>query len=91
MSFDVDQFEVFPDRLHLRRDVPAKNMRRFYLMTVQRDLFGGASLIREWGRVGSPGKVQVEHHPDEGRAVDALADITQRKRKRGYRFVPGGF
>jgi predicted DNA-binding WGR domain protein len=41
-------------------------------MTVQRDLFGGASLIREWGRVGSPGKVRIEHHPDEGHALNAL-------------------
>lgn len=84
MDFDVDQFEVFPDRLHLRREVPAKNMRRFYLMTVQRDLFGGASLIREWGRVGSPGKVRIEHHPDEGHALNALAHLMVAKRKRGY-------
>lgn len=78
------QLEVFPDRMHLRREDPSKNMRRYYLMTVQRDLFGGASLIREWGRLGSPGKVQVEHHPDEGRAVNALADLATAKRKRGY-------
>jgi predicted DNA-binding WGR domain protein len=84
MSEDHTQFEVFPDRLHLRRVDPAKSMRRFYLMTVQRDLFGGASLIREWGRVGSPGKVRVDHHPDEGHAVNALADLMGAKRKRGY-------
>lgn len=83
-SHTPDQLEVFPDRMHLRREEPSKNMRRFYLMTVQRDLFGGASLIREWGRLGSPGRVQVEHHPDEGHAVDALADIATAKRKRGY-------
>jgi len=53
-------------------------------MTVQRDLFGGATLIREWGRIGSPGKLQIEHHPDEGRAVNALAEIMAAKRKRGY-------
>jgi predicted DNA-binding WGR domain protein len=84
MSEDHRQFEVFPDRLHLRRVDPAKSMRRFYLMTVQRDLFGGASLIREWGRLGSPGKVRVDHHPDEGHAVNALADLMAAKRKRGY-------
>jgi predicted DNA-binding WGR domain protein len=80
------QFEVFPDRLHLRREKPSKNLRRFYLMTVPRDLFGGASLIREWGRIGSPCKLQIEHHPDEGRAVNALAEIMAAKRKRGYEF-----
>lgn len=84
MTKDPTQLEVFPDRLHLRREDPAQNMRRFYLMTVQRDLFGGATLIREWGRVGSAGRVHVEHHLDEGQAVDALAGIATAKRKRGY-------
>jgi predicted DNA-binding WGR domain protein len=84
MTDEYAQLEVFPDRLHLRREEPSKNLRRFYLMTVQRDLFGGATLIREWGRIGSPGKLQIEHHPDEGRAVNALAEIMAAKRKRGY-------
>ena len=90
MGEDHTQFEVFPDRLYLRRVDPAKNMRRFYLMTVQRDLFGGASLVREWGRVGSSGHLRVDHHEDEGQAVDALADIAKQKSKRGYRITKGG-
>jgi predicted DNA-binding WGR domain protein len=36
---------------------------------------------REWGRLG---KLRVNHHPDEDRAVDALADLVDVKRKRGY-------
>ena len=79
-----DQLDIFPDKVLLRREDRSKNMRRFYLMTVQRDLFGGASLIREWGRVGSPGKLRVEHHRDEGHAVNALAALAKQKRKRGY-------
>ena len=51
---------------------------------VQPDLFGGASLIREWGRIGQAGQVRVDPHPDEGCAVDALAGLAQAKRKRGY-------
>lgn len=46
------QFEIFPTDLHLSRVNPALNMNRFYRMTVQRDLFGRASLIRIWGRIG---------------------------------------
>jgi predicted DNA-binding WGR domain protein len=86
MSEDHTQFEVFPDRLYLRRVDPAKSMRRFYLMTVQRDLFGGAQLVREWGRIGSSGKIMSSHHADEAQAVDALAEIVAAKRKRGYEF-----
>ncbi|MGC1497915.1 MAG: WGR domain-containing protein [Sulfitobacter sp.] len=79
------QLEVFPDRLKLCRVDPDKNMNRYYFMTVQRDLFGGASLIKEWGRIGSGGKVHVSRHADEGQAVDMLADLVQRKTKRGYK------
>ncbi len=85
MTDDSKQLQVFPDHVHLRRVDPTKKMRRFYLMTVQRDLFGGASLTREWGRIGSSGQVRMEHHPDEGQAVDALATLAQQKFKRGYR------
>ena len=53
-------------------------------MMVQPDLFGGASLIREWGRIGMAGQVRVDPHPDEGCAVDALAGLAQAKRKRRY-------
>ena len=84
MAETAVQFEVFPDRVHLRRTDPARNMHRFYLMTVHRDLFGGASLVREWGRIGSSGQMRIDYHPDEGQAVDALADIAVAKRKRGY-------
>jgi predicted DNA-binding WGR domain protein len=41
--------------------------------------------VREWGRLGSSGKLQQSHHRDEGQAVDALAGIAQQKFKRGYR------
>lgn len=78
------QLDVFPDRMHLRREEPSKNIRRFYSMMVQPDLFGGASLVREWGRIGQAGQVRIDLHPDEGCAVDALAGLAQAKRKRGY-------
>ena len=36
---------------------PEKNKWRFYHLDVQPDLFGGWSLVREWGRIGRAGKV----------------------------------
>lgn len=80
----MTQLEMFPDSLHLRRIDPAANMARFYQMVVQRDLFGGATLTREWGRIGSPGTVRANHYPDEGQAVDALAHLAKAKVRRGY-------
>ncbi|WP_299844862.1 WGR domain-containing protein [uncultured Jannaschia sp.] len=79
-----DQHEVFPTRLKLRRNDPVRNMCRFYLMQVQPDLFGGVSLIREWGRIGSGGRTLVEHHADEGTAITSLLRMARTKARRGY-------
>ena len=78
------QLEVFPTDLQLRRIDPACNMRRFYRLSVQRDLFGGACLIREWGRIGYRGQVLIESHDDEGKAITALMKLAAIKRRRGY-------
>lgn len=78
------QLDVFPTDVQMRRTDPARNMRRFYRLSVQRDLFGGASLVREWGRIGFRGQMLIEHHSDEGRAVTALMKMAALKRRRGY-------
>lgn len=81
---DPLQLDVFPDRLTLRRIDSTQNMRRFYRLTVLRDLFGKAVLCKEWGRIGSAGKIQNMYFKDEAAAVDALASIAKHKQKRGY-------
>ena len=78
------QLEVFPTDLQMRRIDPARNMRRFYRMSIQPDLFGGASLVREWGRIGARGQVMIEPHADEGQAVTALMKLAGVKKRRGY-------
>lgn len=84
MSHSVAQLEVFPTDLQMRRIDPACNMRRFYRMSIQPDLFGGASLVREWGRIGARGQMMIEQHPDEGRAITALMKLAAVKKRRGY-------
>ena len=78
------QLEVFPTCLHLQKVDAARNMRRFYRMTIQQDLFGGASLVRVWGRIGTRGRQLVNTHADEGRAITALMKLAHEKRRRGY-------
>lgn len=80
----AQQMEVFPTAVDLKRIDPSVNMRRFYRMSVQPDLFGGASLVREWGRIGFRGQTLVEQHDDEGRAVNALMKLAATKQRRGY-------
>lgn len=84
MFATTTQLEVFPTDLQMRRIDPARNMRRFYRMSIQPDLFGGASLVREWGRIGARGQVVIEWHADEGQAVTALMKLAGVKKRRGY-------
>lgn len=78
------QIEMFPTVLRLRRTGLGGGVRRFYLVMVQPDLFGGAALVAESGRVGSPGSTKVTFFPAEGLAVDALSAVAKRKSKQGY-------
>ena len=84
MSQTVNQLEIFPTELQMRRIDPAWNMRRFCRMSIQPDLFGGASLVREWGRIGARGQMMIEQHPDEGQAITALMKLARVKQRRGY-------
>ena len=81
----MQQIEVFPTTVDLKRIDPSLNMRRFYRMSVQPDLFGGACLVREWGRIGFRGQMMIEQHDDEGKAVTALMKLEAIKKRRGYR------
>lgn len=78
------QLDVFPTDMQLRRIDPTHNMRRFYRLSVQPDLFGGATLVREWGRIGLRGQMMIESHPDEGKAITALMKLAAVKKRRGY-------
>jgi predicted DNA-binding WGR domain protein len=69
----------------LRRIDPTQNAARFYSMDVERDLFGRVVLVRRWGRLGTFGKVRLDEHPDEERALQALMTIEARKKRHGYR------
>lgn len=83
--FDLtQQLDVFPTAVDLKRIDPSLNMRRFYRMSVQPDLFGGACLVREWGRIGFRGQMLIEQHDDEGKAVTALMKLSATKTRRGY-------
>lgn len=74
------QLDVFQTVVQLRRIDPARNMRRFHRLSVQSDLFGRASLVRDWGRIGFRGQMT----PDEGKAVTALMKLAAAKKRRGY-------
>ena len=80
----TQQLDLFPTALQLCRIDPQQNMQRFYRLCLQPDLFGGCTLIREWGRIGSGGRVRHDAFQSEGQAVSALVAMFEVKARRGY-------
>ncbi len=70
--------------VHLRRIDPSQNMRRFYSLTIQPTLFGGASVIRNWGRIGTAGQSMMETFDGTDEAAGAFVRLERTKRRRGY-------
>lgn len=70
--------------VHLRRIDPTQNMRRFYTLAIQPTLFGGASVIRNWGRIGTNGQSMMETFDSEDAAAAASLRLERAKRRRGY-------
>nr|WP_118963928.1 WGR domain-containing protein [Komagataeibacter saccharivorans] len=79
------QLSLFPETAALVRVDPAINCWRFSHLSLQPDLFGGTTLVRQWGRIGTAGRQVCERHHDAGPARDALARQLRARRRRGYR------
>lgn len=77
------------NRIYLERHDPDQNMHRFYQLFVTPGLLGDWSLVREWGRVGSPGTVRKDWFDTEPEALEAAVKVFDAKKKKGYQ--PKGF
>lgn len=49
-----------------------------------RILFGGWSLRRSWGRIGTPGQTRMQWFPDHRQADKIFRRLASAKRRRGY-------
>jgi predicted DNA-binding WGR domain protein len=73
--------------IELKKTDETQNMHRFYRMSLQPDLFGNISLLREWGRIGSRGQIRVDTHQEKAEAIKAMAKLATEKQRRGYRLA----
>ena len=64
--------------LYLRRVDEERNMRRFYRLDIEPDLFGSVLLMKAWGRIGARGRVMVERYESEDLAAAALQRQAER-------------
>ena len=72
------------NQIYLERHDPDKNLHRFYQMFVTPGIFGDWSLVREWGRAGSPGTVRKDWFNTEEEAWVAGQKLREAKQKKGY-------
>ena len=70
--------------LRLEKRVPEKNQFRFYRLDLQPTLFGGWSVVREWGRIGRQGRVVVDTFGTQAEAHAILHRKSGEKLRRGY-------
>ena len=78
------QLEMFPEEIRVERIDPTANTYQFYRLRLLPNLFGGVSLLKEWGRIGTRGQHQIKSFEDATQAAVALHDAYNGKTKRGY-------
>jgi predicted DNA-binding WGR domain protein len=83
---NVSEGDSSPLQLVLERVDPARNVARYYVLSIEPTLFAKHTLIRRWGRIGCLGRERLEFFRSEhaSRAQVTLETWLTRKRKRGY-------
>src|SRR5208283_3584302 len=67
--------------LVLERVDRARNMARFYVLSIEPTLFEDLALVRRWGRIGSAGRQRIDLHPSRPIAQIELKKWLDRKRR----------
>lgn len=73
-----------PLPLVLRHIDASRNMARFYMLSIEPNLLGTVSLVRQWGRIGSMGQCKIELFDRYEEAIAAFEHLGIAKRRKGY-------
>ena len=89
--YESNAMIIQPYNVYIERTDKAENKARFYAMSIEPTLFGDASLLRRWGRIGSTGQQKIHCFENERQAVELFLSIVRQKRSRGYKpkLAPG--
>jgi predicted DNA-binding WGR domain protein len=85
LAADAHGMSQLSFQLYCQRIDASKNMARYYALSLQPMLFGEASLVRCWGRIGTRGQEKVHVFADEREAIGLFLRIARQKRSRGYK------
>ena len=71
-------------QIRMTRIDPDRNMKRFYAIDLQRELFGQWECVRSWGRIGSRGRCVKSMFRTQQEAAEEADKWYRTKRRRGY-------
>jgi predicted DNA-binding WGR domain protein len=71
----------------LTRIDPTRNIDRFYVVQVLPTLFGDWTVLREWGRRGSPGTMRLDSYQRRDEADTAEQRTIKRRLQHGYKAI----
>src|SRR5215471_12670810 len=84
--FCAHRYAEMSDRMtFLTRTDPTRNINRFYVVQVLPTLFGDWTVLREWGRRGSPGTMRLSSYQRRNEAETAAQHTIKRRLQHGYR------
>ena len=81
--------ELTVQYLVLERCDPARNMARFYVLTIEPTLFGDTALVREWGRLGQRGRRRLDLFAGRVQAAEALENQIGAENSDCFRYTQG--
>lgn len=73
---------------YLEKRDAARNLHRYYRVTVVPTLFGEWAMVREWGRIGRRGGRMECWFTEEDAALAAGKEMAAAKHRRGYQPLP---
>jgi len=70
--------------VYMERHDPSANLHRFYQVMIASGVFNDWSVVREWGRCGSPGTLKFDWYESYDEAIKAAQSVVAQKTKKGY-------
>lgn len=74
-------------RVYMQTPAVDDQVPRYYQLLMQEDLLEGWTLIREWGRQGSPGRVKRDHFDSLEETLQACIKVRDMQLKKGFQIV----
>jgi predicted DNA-binding WGR domain protein len=78
-----DPASIIQHTIVLRRVDSDHRMARFYMLAIERDLFGTVCFVHCWGRIGTRGRELAEEFKTELEAAEVLERLATTKRRKG--------